>query len=661
MITASSALDSKCVNVIRGLAMDAVQKANSGHPGMPMGAATMAHALWSRHLRHNPSNPKWFNRDRFVLSAGHGSMLLYSLLFLSGYELTLEDLKQFRQWGSATPGHPENHMTPGVEMATGPLGQGISTAVGMALAEKFLSAKFNQPGREIVDHRTFVIASDGDLMEGVSNEACSLAGHLELGKLIVLYDDNQITIDGETNLSFSENVEERYRALGWGVWRCDGMDVDAVDKCLESALKDTVRPSLIMCRTTIGYGSPHKAGKSSSHGAPLGAEEVLETKKILGIPEQEFWIDDEVLRAYRESVTKGDDWERTWKSELAEYTSQNPELGPLLRSVLFDGVVLDWAKILPNFETDGATRDQSQAVINALAQTMPTLLSGCADLAESVKTHIHDGGHFSVQNPTGRNIAFGIREHAMAAIVNGMTLHGGVRSFGGTFLIFSDYCRPALRLAALMQCPSIFAFSHDSIGLGEDGPTHQPIEQLMSMRMIPNFNVMRPADGNETAACWKIAIESKSTPSVIVLSRQKLPIVTPGIVAKHPAERGAYVLREASGSNPKLILVATGSEVSLAIKAGEVLEASGIPTRVISMPSWFLFEKQPESYKMTIFLEGIPRVSVEAGTTLGWSRYADRCVGIDHFGASAPADILFKEFGFTVENVVSHCQELLGK
>lgn len=588
-------------------------------------------------------------------------MLLYSLLFLSGYELTLEDLKQFRQWGSATPGHPENHMTPGVEMATGPLGQGISTAVGMALAEKFLSAKFNQPGREIVDHRTFVIASDGDLMEGVSNEACSLAGHLELGKLIVLYDDNQITIDGETNLSFSENVEERYRALGWGVWRCDGMDVDAVDKCLESALKDTVRPSLIMCRTTIGYGSPHKAGKSSSHGAPLGAEEVLETKKILGIPEQEFWIDDEVLRAYRESVTKGDDWERTWKSELAEYTSQNPELGPLLRSVLFDGVVLDWAKILPNFETDGATRDQSQAVINALAQTMPTLLSGCADLAESVKTHIHDGGHFSVQNPTGRNIAFGIREHAMAAIVNGMTLHGGVRSFGGTFLIFSDYCRPALRLAALMQCPSIFAFSHDSIGLGEDGPTHQPIEQLMSMRMIPNFNVMRPADGNETAACWKIAIESKSTPSVIVLSRQKLPIVTPGIVAKHPAERGAYVLREASGSNPKLILVATGSEVSLAIKAGEVLEASGIPTRVISMPSWFLFEKQPESYKMTIFLEGIPRVSVEAGTTLGWSRYADRCVGIDHFGASAPADILFKEFGFTVENVVSHCQELLGK
>jgi len=659
VISASTSLDQTCINVIRGLAMDAVQKANSGHPGLPLGAAPMAHALWTRHLKHNPSNPTWFDRDRFVLSAGHGSMLLYSLLFLTGYELTLQDLKEFRQWGSATPGHPENHLTPGVEMATGPLGQGIATSVGMAIAECFLAARYNRPDFPVIDHTTYVLASDGDLMEGVSNEASSLAGHLALGKLIVLYDDNRITIDGGTDLSFTEDVEGRYKALGWGVWRCDGMDVDAVDHCLKSAREDEVRPSLIICRTTIGFGSPHKAGKSTSHGSPLGVDEVAETKAALGIPQEEFWVDEDALRSYRSALAQGKQAETSWNNMLPRYAEHFPTEADELRRLIKGDLGPEWLAALPTFSEPAATRDQFGAVVNATAAFLPTLLSGCADLAESVKSSIKGGGEFQPGKRTGRNVFYGVREHAMVAAVNGMTLHGGVRPFGGTFLIFSDYCKPSLRLAALMQCPSIIAFSHDSIGLGEDGPTHQPIEQLMALRAVPNFNVMRPADGNEVAACWKVALESKTTPCAIVTSRQKLPILTPALPTKHPAEKGAYVLREAGGGTPKVILVATGSEVSLAVVAGEELEKQGIACRVVSMPSWFLFEKQSDTYRSSILPKSVPTVSIEAGTTLGWAKYAQVQVGIDHFGASAPAEILFREFGMTVENVVKETVEML--
>lgn len=659
MVSESTSLDQACVNMIRGLAMDAVQKANSGHPGMPMGAAAMAHALWSRHLKHNPANPHWIDRDRFVLSAGHGSMLLYALLYLSGYGLTLEDLKEFRQWGSKTPGHPENHLTPGVEMATGPLGQGVSTAVGMAIAEKYLSAQFNRPGFSAIDHFTYVIASDGDLMEGISNEASSIAGHLGLSKLIVLHDDNHVTIDGSTSLAFTEDIEARYRALGWSVWRCDGMDVDAVDHCIQLAKDDTSRPSLVMCRTTIGFGSPNKAGLSSSHGAPLGPEELVASKRALGIPEEEFWVDEAVLDFYRSSAAKGADTETRWQSDMADFAGKHPDLAKSWTATLNGDWGPEWAKALPAFSESGATRDQFSVALNAVAPLLPNLVSGCADLAESVKTTIKGGGEFQAQSPKGRNIAYGVREHGMAAAVNGITLHGGMRALGGTFLIFSDYCKPALRLAALMECPSIFVFSHDSIGLGEDGPTHQPVEQLMALRAVPNFNVMRPADGNETSACLKIALESTKTPCALVTSRQKLPILTPGLPTKHPAERGAYVLREASGGTPQVILVATGSEVQLAVSAGDELEKGGVPCRVVSMPSWFFFEKQADSYRDSIFLPGVPVVSIEAGTTLGWAKYADACIGLDHFGASAPAEILFREFGFTVENVVSVARGLV--
>lgn len=659
MVSESTSLDQACVNVIRGLAMDAVQKANSGHPGMPMGAAAMAHALWSRHLKHNPANPRWIDRDRFVLSAGHGSMLLYSLLFLAGYGLTLDDLKEFRQWGSKTPGHPENHLTPGVEMATGPLGQGISTAVGMAIAEKFLGAKFNRPGYKAIDHFTYVIASDGDLMEGVSNEASSLAGHFQLNKLIVLHDDNHVTIDGSTDVAFTEDIEARYRALGWGVWRCDGMDVDAVDHCIQLAKEDTEKPSLVMCRTTIGFGSPNKAGLSSSHGAPLGADELRASKITLGIPDQEFWVDDAVLQFYRAMLQRGQEAEARWSGDLNDYAERHPELGAQWTSTVSGDWGSDWQKALPIFSDAGATRDQFNMILNAIAPHLPNLVSGCADLAESVKTTIKGGGEFQASQPKGRNIPYGVREHGMAAAVNGITLHGGMKAFGGTFLIFSDYCKPSLRLAALMECPSVFIFSHDSIGLGEDGPTHQPIEQLIALRAVPNFNVMRPADGNETAACVKIAFESSSSPSAIVTSRQKLPILTPGLPTKHPAERGAYVLREGSGGTPQVVLVGTGSELQLAVEAGDELERSGVSCRVVSMPSWFLFEKQPQSYRDSIFLPGVPVVSVEAGSTMGWAKYADASIGLDHFGASAPADILFREFGITVDNVVAKAKALL--
>ncbi|MCW5937881.1 MAG: transketolase [Fimbriimonadaceae bacterium] len=654
------ALEETCLNVLRGLAMDAVQRANSGHPGMPMGAAAMAHALWTRHLKHDPAQPLWFDRDRFVLSAGHGSMLLYALLHLTGYDLSLEDIKNFRQWGSRTPGHPEIHLTPGVEMATGPLGQGFATAVGMAMAESYLAAHFNASGEEVVDHFTWVLCSDGDLMEGVSNEAASLAGHQGLGKLIALYDSNAITIDGSTDLSFSEDVASRFQALGWGTWECDGMEVDAVDQCLSEARQDDGRPSLIVCRTTIGFGSPNKAGSAKSHGAALGPDEVAATKAALGMPAEEFWIDPEALAFYRRALEQGRQARERWEGRVEALRQGRPELAAEFEAYLEGRPDPSWLEKVPAFEAATATRDASHTVINAFAPVLKNWVGGCADLAESVKTTIKGGGDASAHEPGGRNVPYGVREHAMAAAVNGLNLHGGVRAFGGTFLIFSDYCRPSLRLAALMETPSVFCFSHDSIGLGEDGPTHQPVEQIMSLRLIPNLNLMRPADANETVACWKIAIESKQTPCLLVLSRQKLPLVTPALPKNHPAARGAYVLREASGGSARLVIVATGSEVALAVEACDELEKAGVPTRVVSMPSWFLFEKQDAEYRGGVLPRGVPTLSIEAGATLGWERYAQASVGLDHFGASAPGERLFEEFGFTVENVVSTARRLLG-
>jgi transketolase len=653
-------IESLCINVVRGLAMDAVQQANSGHPGMPMGAAAMAHALWTRHLRHNPNNPAWFDRDRFVLSAGHGSMLLYALLHLSGYDLTLEDIKAFRQWGSRTPGHPERGVTPGVEMATGPLGQGVATAVGMALAERALAARFNRPGHNVIDHFTYVIASDGDLMEGVCQEACSFAGHQGLGKLVVLYDDNCVTIDGPTQITFTEDTVARFEAMGWGVWTCDGLDPQAVDRWVTEARRDLDRPSLVVCRTVIGFGSPNKQGRSSSHGAPLGSDEVALAKKALGLPPDEtFWIPDEVRDFYRRAVSAGIAAEQEWRARLDRYREDHPTEAEELRSLIQGDFGREWLHGLPNFDKPEPTRAQSHRVINGVAPFLPTLFSGCADLAESVKTVIEGEPWTSPRSPAGRNIAFGVREHAMAAAINGMNLHGGARAFGGTFLIFSDYCRPALRLAALMRCPSIFVFSHDSVQLGEDGPTHQPVEQLMGLRAVPNLNVMRPADGNETAACWKVALESTSTPSVIVLTRQSVPVLTPSMVRSHPAERGAYVLREASGGRPSLVIVATGSEVALAVEAGEQLEREEVPTRVVSMPSWFLFERQPADYRASVLPSGVPTVSVEAGATLGWHKYAQAQIGLDRFGESAPGQVVYRNLGFTSEAVAEAGRRLV--
>lgn len=659
MVSSGASIDQLCVNTIRGLAIDAVQKANSGHPGMPLGCAPMAFVLWDRYLKHSPSNPQWFNRDRFVLSAGHGSMLIYSLLYLYGYGLEIEDIKQFRQWGSKTPGHPENHLTPGVEMATGPLGQGISTAVGMALAERFLAARFNKPGHAVIDHMTWVLASDGDLMEGVAQEACSLAGHQKLGKLVVLYDSNQITIDGSTSLSFTEDTAKKFQAMGWHVQSIDGMDPNAVDDALMKAKREDLAPSLIVCKTTIGFGSPNKAGSEASHGAALGVDEVVLTKSALRIPQVDFNVPQEALEHCRRALPKGQELEQAWQAQLRKYEQDFPQAAEEIRALARGEFPYAWEDALPAFSEPIATRNASHKVLNAVAPKFPVLVAGCADLAGSVKTTIKDGGDMQAKTPGGRNVSYGVREHAMAAAVNGMTLHGGVRAFGGTFLIFSDYCRPSLRLSALMECPSIQLFSHDSIGLGEDGPTHQPIEQAMSLRMIPNFNVMRPADGNETAVCWRVALQSKKTPCALLLTRQDVPAVSPAPSQGHPAEKGAYVLMEASGPC-QAVIVATGSEVGLAIEARSVLEGEGVSTRVVSMPSWFLFEQQDSAYRQSVFQKDVPTVSVEAGTTLGWSRYAQAHVGIDHFGASAPAERLYQEFGITADHIVNAVKGLLG-
>lgn len=647
------------VNVLRGLAIDGTNAAKSGHPGLPMGAAAMAYAIWKRHLKHNPKNPKWFDRDRFILSAGHGSMLLYGLLNLAGYDLPMEELRNFRQLHSKTPGHPENVLTPGVEMATGPLGQGFAHGVGMAIAERFLAATYNRPGHTVVDHFTYAICSDGDLMEGITNEAASLAGHLGLGKLIYLYDDNGITIDGSTEVSFTEDVAGRFAALGWQVLRTDGMDVEAVDAAIREAKTDLGRPTLILCKTTIGYGSPNRAGTAKAHGAPLGEEEGKLAKVALGLPADEaFWVPDEV-RADYDASAEGAVAEATWTSAMAAYAAAFPAEAAQLKAAIAGEYGSGWVEALPAFTDKAATRKNGEAVLNALAPHVPTLLGGSADLAESTFTHIKGGGDFQASNPTGRNLNFGVREHAMGAAVNGMTLHGGVVGVASTFLIFSDYCRPSIRLAALMEIPSIYVFTHDSIGLGEDGPTHQPVEHLAALRAIPNCNVIRPCDGNETAAAWKVALEARHAPTLMALSRQALPVVSPTVDGSHPLEKGGYVLAEAS-STAKVILVASGSEVAIALAARDVLEAEGTPTRVVSLPSWHLFEAQPVAYRHEVLPPTVPTVSVEAATTFGWARYAQAHVGLDRFGVSAPADAAFRFFGLTPENVADTARKLLG-
>lgn len=651
-------LDLLCVNTIRGLAIDAVQKANSGHPGMPMGAAPMAHALWTRHLRHNPKNPLWFNRDRFILSAGHGSMLIYSLLHLTGYDLTLDDIKNFRQFGSRTPGHPENTLTPGIEMATGPLGQGISTAVGMAIAESHLAAVFNRPGFDLVEHFTYGICSDGDLMEGVAQEACSLAGHLKLGKLIFLYDDNNITIDGPTDLAYTEDPTGKFEAMGWQVLACDGMDIDAVDKCLTAAKAETEKPTLIRCKTVIGFGSPNRAGKSKAHGEPLGADEVKLTKETLGLPvDKEFFIPEDALVEYRQAVVNGEEFEAAWASLFENYAEKFPsEADQLAKAIAGDYSAA--VNAIPAIDEKIATRAASGKVVAAVSPHMTGFIGGAADLTGNVNVGQPQFATYSPADRSGRTVHYGVREHAMMAAVNGITLHGGSRGFGGTFLIFSDYCKPSVRLAALMEIPSVFVFTHDSIGLGEDGPTHQPIEQIAGLRAIPNLNVFRPADGNEAAAGWNLALSLSHTPTALILSRQALPNVTPSYTKNHPALKGGYVLAK-EGKKLQLVLIATGSEVSVALGAREILEKEGIGTRVVSLPSWLIFEEQDDEYQLSVLPDDIPIVSVEAASTFGWASYSTHSLGIDHFGASAPGDVNMREFGFTPENIADVVRDVL--
>ena len=647
-------------NTIRTLSIDAVQKANIGHPGLPMGMADGAALLWSRNLKFDPSQPEWADRDRFILSAGHGSMLVYSLLHLSGYDLSLEDLKQFRQWGSKTPGHPEYGHTAGVEMTTGPLGQGISSAVGMALAERWMASRFNRPGFEIVDHRTFVIASDGDLMEGISHESCSLAGHLGLGKLIVLYDDNQISIDGPTSLSYTEDALARFAAYGWQVVRVDGHDEAEMAAALDEAIADVERPSLIACRTIIGYGSPNLAGTSKIHGAPLGEAEIKLTKANLGWEHEPFYVPDEA-RQYLESAGKrGARQREEWAGLFKRYAEENPDLADEFNRAMRGDLPKNWDATMPEFDGKPiATRAASGQTLDALAANNPDMLGGSADLSGSNKTKISGATGISKENYGGDYIYYGVREHGMGAIMNGMSLHGGVMPFGGTFLVFADYMRGSIRLASLMNQGVVYVFSHDSIGLGEDGPTHQPIEHLASLRAIPNLTVMRPADAYETAVSWKIALQRRNAPTALILTRQKLPVFDAKLAAG--AVNGAYVVADAPES--KVILIGTGSEVHIALGAQKLLAEKGIAARVVSMPSWELFDAMPQSYRDEILPPNITkRVAVEAASPMGWERYIGingTMIGLDHFGASAPFQTIYEKFGLTAVAVANAAEKLL--
>ena len=663
-------LDQLCVNTIRMLSVDAIQKANSGHPGMPMGAAPMAYVLWTRFLRHNPRNPGWPDRDRFILSAGHGSMLLYSLLFLAGYDLGLEDIMNFRQWGSRTPGHPEYPLTPGVETTTGPLGQGFANGVGMAVSERFLAARFNRPGHEIVNHYTYGIVSDGELMEGVTHEAASLAGHLGLGKLIYLYDDNRISIEGSTDITFTEDRAARFAAYGWHVEEvADGNDLDAIEAALRRAQEERDRPSLISVRTHIGYGSPNKQDTPSAHGEPLGPDEVRRTKERLGWPlEPAFFVPDGVIDHFRKRSSGGTGAEAVWRKTLDAYETEFPEKAAEWRRWTTGAPMEGWDRKIPSFPPDPkgmATRAASGAVINAVAPAVPNLLGGSADLAPSNKTEIKGAADFQADRPDGRNLRFGVREHGMASLLNGMALHGGIIPYGGTFLVFSDYMRPAIRLAALMGLRVIYIFTHDSIGLGEDGPTHQPVEHLASLRAIPNLLVIRPSDANETAAAWRTALSWEEGPVALVLSRQSLPVLDRDAFA--PADglsRGGYVLYDSPDKDPGVILIATGSEVSLAVAAGRRIEATGPGVRIVSMPSWELFDRQPATYRNEVLPPDVPaRIAVEAGVSRGWERYTGErgtMIGIDRFGASAPYQVLYEKFGITVERIVQTALDMCG-
>ncbi len=662
-------IDTLCINTIRALAIDGVQKANSGHPGMPLGAAPMAHVLWSKILRYNPNDTQWLNRDRFVLSAGHGCMLQYSILHLTGYKISIDDLKNFRQLHSITPGHPEHGLTPGIETTTGPLGQGFVNGVGMAVGQKFLAARYNKPDFDIFNYRIFGICSDGDLMEGITAESASFAGHLKLGNLIYFYDDNHISIEGKTEITFTDDTAKRFESYGWQVLIVeDGNDVAALTKAVESAIDETEKPSLIKVRTHIGFGSPNKVDSPGVHGSPLGEEEVKLTKIALGCdPEKFFYVPQEVYDFYKKTVEKNVELNNEWNKKYSEYKTKYPELAAEYENACKNKIDIDWKKILPVFNADEKgleTRKASGQVINALAAHFPLLVGGSADLAPSTDTWIKDSEAFTTDNNTGRNFHFGVREHSMGAELNGMNLTPGIIAFGATFLIFSDYMKPAIRLASIMKLRSIFVFTHDSVGLGEDGTTHQPIEQLISLRSIPDMTVIRPADANETAYAWQSAIENNG-PTAIVLTRQKVPTFGRSkLGSADGALKGAYILSDSNGK-PDVILIATGSEVQLAVKGAEALSKENIQARVVSMPSWELFEKQSNEYKQSVFPKDVKkRIVIEAASSLGWHKYfgdEGMMIGIDRFGESAPAEQIFKEFGFTVENVVKQVKLLMEK
>ncbi|MDP2026239.1 transketolase [Sulfuriferula sp.] len=683
-MTATAQLDQQCINTLRFLSVDMIQQANSGHPGLPLGAAPMAYVLWTRWLKTNPHNPHWFNRDRFVLSAGHGSALLYSLLHLSGYDLALDDIKQFRQWGSKAPGHPERGHTPGVETTTGPLGQGFGNAVGMAIAEAQLAARYNRPGHALIDHPTYVIVGDGDLMEGVAAEAASLAGHLKLGKLTCLYDDNAVTLAAGTDITFTENRALRFEAYGWHtVSVADGNDLAAIDAALAAARAETARPSLILVRTHIGYGSPEQ-DSFKAHGAPLGVDDVRKTKQALGWPtEPDFLIPEEALAHFREAVTRGGQHEAAWNASLSAYAKAFPDLAKELQHRLRDELPPGWDADIPVFEADAkgvATRDASGKVMNAIAPRLPALSGGSADLDPSTKTALKGLGDFNPPpmnntdeqgsdgggwNYAGRNLHFGVREHAMGAIVNGLAAHGGFIPYGATFLIFSDYMRPSIRLAALMGLHVVHVFTHDSLAVGEDGPTHQPVEQLASLRAIPKLIVIRPGDANETAVAWRVALETRDRPVVLALTRQDVPTLDRSrYAAADGLRRGAYVLSDAPNGKPELILLASGSEVGLIVAAAEQLQQQGIAVRCVSMPSWELFEALPQAERDAVLPPTVgARLAVELGVAQGWERYIGArgdMLGVERFGASAPTAVMLREYGFTVDNVCARAKALLA-
>lgn len=685
-ITGQEELDQLSINTIRFLAVDAIEKANSGHPGLPLGAVSMAYVLWTKFLQHNPSNPKWFNRDRFVLSAGHGSMLLYSLLHLTGYDLSLDDIKQFRQWGSKTPGHPEYGLTPGVETTTGPLGQGFANGVGMAIAEAYLAARYNKPGFDIINHHTYAIVSDGDLMEGVAAEAAPLAGHLKLGKLIYLYDNNHITLASATPVTFTEDHVQRFEAYGWHTQSVeDGNDLEAIGNAIRNAKEETERPSIILVRTHIGYGSPNKQDTCGAHGSPLGEAEVKLTKENLGWPvEPTFLIPEEAKLHFDKALENGLHLESAWEKSFLAYTKEYPELAAELLSLINGKIVKDWDAKIPEFAADAkgmATRVAYGKIMQAFFPLLPGFIGGSADLNTSTHTELKDAGNF--ENPTmavgdlqgsagggwsyaGKNLQFGVREHAMASISNGMAVHGGIIPFCATFLTFSDYMRPAIRLAALMELNLVYVFTHDSIAMGEDGPTHQPIEQLAALRAIPNLIVIRPADANETAAAWRVAIESRKAPVALILSRQDLPTFDrEKIAAADGLRSGAYILSDSPGEKIDLVLIASGSEVSLIVEVQQVLMKKRISAQVVSMPSWELFEAQTFEYRNSVIPEFIKtRIAIEAGVAQGWHRYTGpngEVIGIDTFGASAPGDVLMDKFGFTVKHICERAIALIKR